>query len=1077
MTPIAGAAPVSRARAGRAPWLLSLTLLWALAGALALPATAEEKPPEKRSPTLIEKLRLEQQAKLDKLKAAYHDKVRSNPNLVKPDGSIDTAHPEYQATLAAYQKEKAGIQAEYKKQDPRAADLTALEAKYGKGNVDVSGSAPKDVRADVDISAKTPELADKIAAEWKKQHGEENVVYDEKLGIWIDKTTDTTLWAPPTPEQLKNRKDYHDAFSTPGGKKATGVKGDEAVRDPEGFVLDNEKKFIHAAGDLNKDEDTTGKPDKQLARDMALKTAGKSVSKAAESTGQDSQVAQQADRLRNYQDEFETGITPLGATPEQQKRDVQAWLGKADQQLQNSKSAAEAQGQKVRETREQVAKGTETKPGQPADPFDTAGSVRDRNTRVEKENAKAKAENDAARKQAGLPPAPPRDDAAVGTVARTPTGKPAEPATSTTSGSAANASWTKTQTTEGDKRTDSLTTTTIGPDGSVRKTDRTTVTDKTAGGGKTSQETSTKSEVGADGSTRQVTQTTSTYTGEGKAKPGADGDATAKKPGAGVGAPDAVSTRPGGIAGDGDSLAKKPAGGDGDGTAQKPGGSAVDSAGPGEKPGGDAGGDGKKVTVTTTKTTEHETTPEKKGWLSSTPGSSKTTTTQGTSRTETGQDGSQTGRTQTSTQSTEVKSDGTVTETQSTTIGTSRTGKDGQDGGGRTFTDETTKTTTKWGTTTTQTETTTETDGKGGKTTTSDTSTSGPFSSGRTKEWGYEKDFSGKTGEGEDKKGEDGPPKVGVKIAGGELFDTKNEAKATSSTSGATTVGGVEVEGEHKVEVGQKGSKGSWEVTVDKEGLKGKAEASTEANAIKITTTGAAETEVAGVTGAAKVTGTAKVGAEAKGQVSGVVAPDKLGVSAEAEVFVGGKAEVEAEASLSALGIKVTGKGQAEVTYGAGAKVGLDAELSWTKIKFGGKLAGTLGLGTGGNASVEIDATTLITGVDLEDVGRQQAAAEGIIKVCRDLRDGRLVLPPGTTFADIRKALQDQAAWLAKHPQKDGKGKPIDLADSLAKALKLGQGKGGGTFVTAKHSQKDWYCTNRPQIEAPVQLPPIVQRK
>jgi hypothetical protein len=1050
------------ARAGRARWLLCAALAWVLAGALTLPAAAQEKPPEKPSPTLIEKLRLQQQAELQKLKERYHALVRANPNLVKPDGSIDTSHPDYEATLKGYKKEKSDVQTKYKQQDPRAAELAALEAKYGKGNIDISGSAPKEVRADVDISAKTPALADKIAAEWKKAHGEENVVYNPELGIWIDKSTDTTLWAPPTPEQLENRKDYHDAFSTPGGKKATGVKSDEAVRDPEGFVLDNEKKFIHAAGDLNNGEDPGGDAAKQLARDMALKTAGKSVSKSAEATGQDSPVAKDADRLRNYEDEFETGITALGATPEQHKRDVQQWLGKADQQLQNSKDAAVPMGQKVRAIREEVAKTTERKPGQAPEPTGAAGRIRDRNERVEKENEKARAENDEARKHAGLPPAPPRDDEAVGTGPRAP--KEPEAVTSKTPGSAANASWVKTQTTEGDKRTDSLTSTTIGPDGSVRKTDRTTVTDKTAGGGKTSQETSTKSEVGADGSTRQVTQTTSTYTGEGKAKPGADGDATAKKPGSGAGETDATSKKSdGGV-------------GDGSGTAQKPGGGADgDSDGPAKTP---AGGDGRKVTVTTTKSTEHETTPEKKGWLTNTPGSSETTTTQGTSRTETGQDGSQTGRTQTSTKSTKIGTDGTVTETQSTTIGTTRTGKDGEEGPGRTFTDETKTTTGKWGTTTTQAETTTETDGKGGKTTTTDTSTSGPLSSGRSKEWGYEKDLGEKKGEGDEKPADKRPVDTSVKIAGGNLFEDVNKADATTSTSGATTTaGGFEVEGEHKVEVGQKGAKGSWEVTAKDDGLHAKANVSGEYNAIKITTTGSAEKDLGGGKWEGKVTGTAKVGAEAKGQIEGVLSTQKVAVSAEAEVFVGGKAEIEAETSLSALGLKVTGRGQAEVSYGAGGKAGLDAELSWTKIKLGGKLAGTLGLGTGGSASVELDATVLITGVDLDDVGRQQAAAEGIIKICRDLRDGRLTLPPGTTFADIRKALQDQAAGLAKHPQKDGKGKPIDLADSLAKALKLGQGKGGGSFVTAKHSQKDWYCTNRPQIEAPVQLPPIVQRK
>ena len=31
------------------------------------------------------------------------------------------------------------------------------------------------------------------------------------------------------------------------------------------------------------------------------------------------------------------------------------------------------------------------------------------------------------------------------------------------------------------------------------------------------------------------------------------------------------------------------------------------------------------------------------------------------------------------------------------------------------------------------------------------------------------------------------------------------------------------------------------------------------------------------------------------------------------------------------------------------------------------------------------------------------------------------------------------------------------------------------TYIGAQHKQQDWYCTNRPQIDAPVQLPPIIR--
>ena len=117
----------------------------------------------------------------------------------------------------------------------------------------------------------------------------------------------------------------------------------------------------------------------------------------------------------------------------------------------------------------------------------------------------------------------------------------------------------------------------------------------------------------------------------------------------------------------------------------------------------------------------------------------------------------------------------------------------------------------------------------------------------------------------------------------------------------------------------------------------------------------------------------------------------------------------------------------------------------------------------------------LITGVDPDKVDQQMKAADGIIAVVRGLKDGSLKLPPGKTFADIRDQLQKQAEWYAKHPQKNAQGKTIDIAESLKKDLGLQKGKGGG-YVTAHHRQSDWYCTNRPVINAPVALPPIVRK-
>ena len=422
-----------------------------------------------------------QQKELDALRDTYNEKVRANPALLNPDGSVNKAHPAYTEILTDYARAKAEIQVKHSKEDPRGAAMKGLEKQYGKGAVTATGSVPKDVRADVDLTANSTETAAKVAADWKAKG--DHVEYDPKLGIYINKTQDTTLWAPPSPEQAQARQSYHDSFSTPGGKQATGVKGGEAVRDPEGFVLDNEKKFIHAAGDLDKDQGPGGDPARQLERDMALKTAGKSVSKAAESVGQESPVVKQAQSLRNYKDEFETGIATLGDPPDKQKQDVKDWVGKADQQIQNAKGEAEKRSQTIRDTREKLASDTEGKQGGK----ETAEAIRARNEKVAAENAKAKAANEEARRSAGLSNAPERDDGASGTTAKASTAdsnkpRPGEPGKSVTTqeGKSANTTWQITKEKEGDTSRVTTHTTATDKEGGTRTTDTFSLSGATA---------------------------------------------------------------------------------------------------------------------------------------------------------------------------------------------------------------------------------------------------------------------------------------------------------------------------------------------------------------------------------------------------------------------------------------------------------------------------------------------------------------------------------------------------------------------------------------------------------------------
>lgn len=49
-------------------------------------------------------------------------------------------------------------------------------------------------------------------------------------------------------------------------------------------------------------------------------------------------------------------------------------------------------------------------------------------------------------------------------------------------------------------------------------------------------------------------------------------------------------------------------------------------------------------------------------------------------------------------------------------------------------------------------------------------------------------------------------------------------------------------------------------------------------------------------------------------------------------------------------------------------------------------------------------------------------------------------------------------------------------SSKLRKIFHRVKAKNHGGYVTSHHSQKDWYCTNRPEINAPVALPPIINR-
>ena len=886
---------------------------------LPLPVTAEP----------IGDLRLQQQKDLSDLRDIYHQKVQSVPGLVKEDGSINTSDQEYQQILQNYKKQKQEIQQDYNKQDVRGDEIKKLQETYGENGISLTGSEPKDVRADVDLTAKSSDMAEKVAEDWKGRG--DKVKYDPKLGIYINETTDTTLWLPPDKDQLESRGAYHDAFSTPGGKKETGVRGTEAITDPEGYVLDNEKKFIHATDDFNKYSADDSSSKNQLEREMALKTMGKSVNKAAKNARQDSELVKQSEHLRNYKDEFEAGIAALGSSPEKQEQDIKKWTNKADQQLQNSYEVAQKRSKRIKDIRQHLADSV----SKSNDEHDTADNIVKRNEMLTKENSDARAANDKAREKAGLAAAPPP-------------GKKVSP-----------------------------------QDDDADKTQSPFVKKKGSG--------ETETEIETDSQKQQKKKLKPAW------KPSTDKDVKAK------------DTKKSGMETDSSSAKKSQT-----------------------KKDSDTASDNKKTSTTKKQVSEDRPKPTSK---IDKDGSLIITTTK-TNKTKNDQ--------------------GDITHTSSSDIKI--------DKHGRVSTTETDTGITKKASSNTTVKKIKITEKTPWKTTTSS-------------EYDKSKRFDGSDDDDKNKEPQT-PPKVSVKIAGGNLFDPVNGAEYTSSKSGATkTIGGVEIEAEHKVEVGQHSATGGWDVSVDKEGLKAGVNVAGEANLIKSTTEVKVDKQITeNVSAGGKVVLTGKVGAEGKTTAQVAINKDKISAEAGAEVFVGGKADVAAEAQLKVWGVKLIGKGQAEVSFGGGATAKLDAELSWTKIRMGGKLAATLGLGAGGSTSVEIDATQLITGVDMDKVNLQSAAADGLLKVLKDIRDGRLKLPDKKKFSDIRKQLQEKSEWYARHPQKDKQGKPINISDSIAKDLGLKKGKNQAHVVVQKQ-QKDHYCTNRPVITAPVRIPKIIKSK
>ena len=85
--------------------------------------------------------------------------------------------------------------------------------------------------------------------------------------------------------------------------------------------------------------------------------------------------------------------------------------------------------------------------------------------------------------------------------------------------------------------------------------------------------------------------------------------------------------------------------------------------------------------------------------------------------------------------------------------------------------------------------------------------------------------------------------------------------------------------------------------------------------------------------------------------------PHGVDLGAGGEVFIGGKAEIEGQASAEVAGVKATATGKAAVTYGLGGKFKGRFTFKDGKIAIEGSAGLTVGVGAEASVSAELDVS------------------------------------------------------------------------------------------------------------------------
>lgn len=315
-------------------WAVFICLLLLLVPAQAKSATGEKTDTGRQG---IEALRQAQQKELSRLKAYYDELARKQcPRL--ENGQIDTNSPQYKKLENDYRRARKKLREAYLKKDPRLRDFQAGSEIPG---IKSTGSAPRDVRSDVDWTAETREAMEAKRRQWE-QRGDRVVDYGHKI---VNQTTDETLWKPGVEPGSDALVRDGDAHGTQGGREAvTRKKGREGhdttgdgIRDAEGAALDHEKKYLDA---------------KERG---SLKDQAKTAVKSADDTGRRSDVVEQARDLKNYGDEITSGISHLGEDPDRRADKVEEFREKLDAEMDASTAEGRKKGQQTDNLRKKIA--------------------------------------------------------------------------------------------------------------------------------------------------------------------------------------------------------------------------------------------------------------------------------------------------------------------------------------------------------------------------------------------------------------------------------------------------------------------------------------------------------------------------------------------------------------------------------------------------------------------------------------------------------------------------------------------------------------------------------------------------